>query len=167
MQNSKIRIVGRVVAELYGPDGRLKQREEVHNLVTDNGDAYCASKVYGGSPTAMANMKLGIATTAAAKNGAGSFTAVASDYISGSAKALDATFPKQGASANIAQYQATWAAGVATNATINSVSITDNVTDAGEAGATHTLARAVFSGAINKGAADSLVVTWNITFLGA
>jgi hypothetical protein len=43
----------------------------------------------------------------------------------------------------------------------------DNTTDAGEADATHTFAISVFDGAINKGASDTLAVTWNVTFLGA
>jgi hypothetical protein len=111
-------------------------------------------------------MKLGTATTEAAKSGAGSYIA-AGDYVSGSAKALDDSTPKQGASANIAQFRRLWAAGEGTNADINRVAIVDNTTDAGEADATHTFAISVFDGAINKGASDTLAVTWNVTFLGA
>lgn len=163
--NSPITLRGEVIAELYGPNGELKQRLVQHNLVTSNGDQYCAKKLYS-APTAMSGMKLGTATTAAAKSGAGSFQAVA-DYVSGSAHAFDATYPKAGATNDIAQYKVTWAAGEGTNANINRVSIVNNTTDAGEADGTNTLAIAVFSGAINKGASDTLAVTWNITMLGA
>jgi hypothetical protein len=159
-------IVGYVVAELFGSDGKLKQREEQHNLVTTNGDDYNVGRVIGSGVTAMAGMKLGTATTAAAKTGAGSFIATA-DYVSGSAQAFDATYPKVGSSNNIAQYQVTYAPGTATNTNINRVGITDNVTNAGEADGTHTLATAVFSGAINKASGDTLVVVWNVTFLGS
>lgn len=162
--SSRLSLRGHVVAELRGPDGRLKQREEVHNLITDVGDNYLASLAYGTAGWTY-RMKTGSASTAAAKNGAGSFVAVA-DYNSGSAHAMVATYPKVGASSNIAQFQVLWAAGENTN-TIRRVGIVDNATDAGEADATHTAAMAVFTGDIVKGAADSLTCTWTWTMLGA
>ncbi len=156
---------GEVIAEVRGSDGKLKQREVTHNLVSDQGDDFAKSAIYTAAYTTW-GMKLGTATTAASKSGAGSFVAVA-DYISGSAQALDDSTPKQGASANICQFRNQWAAGEATNNTINRVGITDNITDAGEADATHTFAMAVFAATIAKGAADTLTVTWNVTYLGA
>ncbi len=158
-------IRGEVTIELFGPDGKLKSRDVTHNLVTANGDKYCAIKQYG-APTAMSAMKLGTATTAATKTGAGSYLAVA-DYISGSAHACDESSPKAGVSDDKVQYIHTWAAGEATNATINRVGIVDNTTDAGEAGETHTLAMAVCPTTRNKAAADTFKVTWVLTFLGA
>ena len=163
---SKISIRGKVSWLLRGPDGRIKRRGVTHNLVTDVGDQYLATKIHG-APTVMDDMKLGTATTAVTKSGAGSFVAVA-DYISGSAHACDNSTPKQGATADIVQYEHTWAAGEATNATINRVGIVDNTTDAGEGDATHTLAIALLDPKpVAKGAADTLKVTWDITFLGA
>ncbi len=164
--SNRMRFTGRVTVELRGADGEVKAYQQFHNLVTDIGDAYCAKKVTATSVTAMAGMKLGTATTTASKSGAGSFVATG-DYVSGSAHALDATFPKLGASNNIAQFKVTWAAGEATASNINRVSIVNNTTNAGEADATGTMAAAVFSAAINKGASDTLTVTWDITFLGA
>jgi len=161
---SKMKMVGHVVAELRGPDGQLKQRESVHNLVTDVGDQYHASLAYGTAGWTY-RMKTGSASTAAAKNGAGSFVAVA-DYNSGSAHAMAATYPKVGASANICQWQVLWAAGENTN-TIRRVGIVDNATDAGEADASNTMSMAVFGADITKGASDTLTVTWTVTFLGA
>ena len=162
--DDRLRIRSNVVAELYGPDGKLKQRQEVHNLVTDVGDNYLASLAYGTAGWTY-RMKTGSASTAATKNGAGSFCAVA-DYNSGSAHAMDATYPKVGASTNISQYKVTWAAGENTN-TIRRVSIVNNATDAGEGDATNTLAIAVFGADIPKDASDSFAVTWTITMLGA
>ncbi len=161
----KIGLRGEVIAELRGPDGKLKQRSVTHNLVTDQGDAFFKSAIYTAAYTAW-GMKLGTATTAAAKSGAGSFVAVA-DYVAGSAKALDDSTPKQGAAANVVQFRRLWAAGEGTSDNINRVGLVDNTTDAGEADATHTVATSVFSAAINKAAADTLTVTWNITLLGA
>lgn len=162
---SKVVISGEIIVELFDENKNLKERQIFHNLVTANGDQYCAKKLYS-APTAMAGMKLGGSATAASKTGAASFAGTG-DYIAGTAHAFDATFPKQGATADIAQYKTTWAAGEGTATGINSVSIVDNTTDAVEADATHTLARATFTSAINKGVSDTLAVTWNITFLGA
>jgi len=156
---------GEVIAELRGKDGRLKERQVFHNLVTDQGDIFAKSAIYTAAYSTW-GMKLGTATTEAAKNGAGSFQAVA-DYVDGSAKALDDSTPKEGASANICQFRRLWAAGEGTSATINRVSIVDNTTNAGEADATHTYAIAVFAAQIAKGADDTLTVTWNVTYLGA
>jgi hypothetical protein len=163
--NNRIGLRGEVIAELRGPDGKLKQRSVTHNLVTDQGDNFFKSAIYTAAYSAW-GMKLGTATTAAAKNGAGSFVATA-DYVSASAKALDDSTPKQGAAANIVQFRRLWAAGEGTSDNINRVGLVDNTTNAGEADATHTVAMSVFAAAINKAAADTLTVTWNITLLGA
>ena len=165
MFKEKMRLRGEVIAEVHGPDGKLKQRLVTHNLVTDQGDDFAKSAIYTAAYTAW-GMKLGTAATAASKSGAGSYVA-SGDYISGSAQALDDSTPKEGASANICQFRNQWAAGEATNATINRVGITDNTSDAGEADATHTFSMAQFSATIDKGAADTLTVTWNVTYLGA
>ena len=165
MLNAKVGLRGVVTAELWGPDGKLKQREVTRNIVTDQGDKFAAQAFYTAAYTGW-GMKLGTATTTASKSGAGSFVATG-DYISGSAQALDDSTPKAGATADIVQFRNQWAAGEATSATINRVSICDNTTDAGEADATGTMAIAVFSSTIGKGASDTLTVTWNVTYLGA
>ena len=165
VKDDKMCLRGRVVAELHDKNGKLLQREVTHNLITDQGDNFAKSAIYTAAYTVW-GMKLGTATTVASKSGAGSFIATA-DYISGSAKALDNSTPKEGSSANICQFRRQYAAGEATNNNINRVAIIDNTTDAGEGDATGTFAIAVFSGAINKGASDVLTVTWDVTYLGA
>lgn len=165
MKKDRMCLRGEVIAVLRGPDGKVKGRQVTHNLVTDQGDIFAKSAIYTAAYSTW-GMKLGTASTAASKNGAGSFIA-AGDYVSGSAKALDDSTPKQGASANICQFRRLWAAGEGTNATINRVAIVDNTTNAGEADATHTFAIAVFTAQIAKGADDTLQVTWNATYLGA
>ena len=165
MINEGMSMRGQVIAEVRRPDGSLKQRNVTHNIVTDQGDDFAKSAIYTAAYSAW-GMKLGTATTTASKNGAGSFVA-AGDYISGSAQALDDSTPKEGASAIICQFRNQWAAGEATSATINRVGIVDNTSDAGEADATGTYAIAVFSTTIDKGADDTLTVTWNVTYLGA
>ena len=165
MLKDKMCLRGVVIAELRDKNGELKQREVTHNLVTDQGDDFAKSAIYTAAYSGW-GMKLGTATTTATKSGAGSFVA-AGDYVSGSAQALDDSTPKEGSSANICQFRNQWAAGEATNSNINRVAIVNNTTDAGEGDATGTFAIAVFSGAINKGASDTLTVTWNVTYLGA
>lgn len=160
-----LKMRGEVIAELRDKHGNLKQRSVTHNIVTSQGDKFAAAAMYTAAYSGW-GMKLGTATTAAAKSGAGSYIATA-DYVSGSAKALDDSTPKAGASNDIVQFRRLWAAGEGTSSNINRVAIVDNTTDAGEADATHTFAISVFSGAINKGADDTLTVTWNVTFLGA
>lgn len=155
---------GIVIAELRDSEGRLKQREVTHNLVTDQGDKFAAAAIYTAAYSTW-GMKLGTDDTEAAKNSTGSFIA-AGNYVSGSAKALDDSTPKVGASPNITQFRRLWAAGEATSDGIAEVGIVDNTTDAGEPDAAHTFARAVFAAAINKAAADTLTVTWNVTFEG-
>lgn len=165
MLANKMGLKGVVIAELRGPDGKLKQREVTHNLVTDQGDDFAKSAIYTAAYTTW-GMKLGTATTGADKSGAGAYIAVG-DYISGSAQALDDSTPKEGASGDICQFRRLWAAGEGTSSTINRVAIVDNTSDAGEADATHTFAISVFASTINKGASDTLTVTWNVTYTGA
>lgn len=165
MLQDKMAMHGEVIAEVHGPDGKLKQREVTHNLVTDQGDIFAASAIYTAAYSTW-GMKLGTASTAASKSGAGSFAAVG-DYVSGSAQALDDSTPKAGGANDICQFRRLWAAGEGTSATINRVGITDNTTDAGEADATGTYSMAVFAAQIAKGADDTLTVTWNVTYTGA
>ena len=42
----KMCLRGEVIAEVYGSDGKLKQREVTHNLVTDQGDDFAKSAIY-------------------------------------------------------------------------------------------------------------------------
>ena len=162
----RVQTRGEVIAEVRGPDGRLKQRVVTHNIVTDEGDTYCAEIVRSGAPISMgacANMKCGDTNTAVAKNGAGSFTPVG-EYIAGSAHAHDGWVV--GATADSIKAIHTWAAGEATD-THWTVSLVDNLANAGEADATNTMAIANYGAAVVKAAADTLQVTWTITFLGA
>jgi len=162
---STVAIKGWVIAELRGPDGELKMRQEMHNLVTEEGDFKTAEAFFTAAYSTW-GMKLGTANTAASKDGAGSYIA-AGDYVSGSAQALDDSTPKAGVTADIVQFRRLWAAGEGTDNTINRVSICANTTDAGEADATGTFAIAVFAAQIAKAAGDTLTVTWNVTMLGA
>lgn len=164
---------GSVLIEVYGPDGQLKEERRGGNLITDAGDLYYAgmaialvSPAAPAQPTKMSGMKLGTGTTAAAKSGAG---AALVTYLSASNLAFDASFPATqnlGAGLGVnGQYKTTWAAGVATNAAITEAVIVNDAGTNATSTAANTSHRIVFT-AVNKGASDTLVITWNAKFLG-
>jgi hypothetical protein len=168
-------LLGKVEIELFDKYGNLKQHQIVDNLITTPGDQYYAQKGIVGispaspsAPTAVNGMKLGTGTTAAAKSGAGGALVT---YLTTSNVVFDATFPSAAAVAGTdtgwnATYKTTWGAGVATNAAITeAVIVNDQATNATTTAA-NTIARVVFT-AVNKGASDTLAITWNHKFLGA
>lgn len=174
MTTNLVEIEGIALVELFDKDGNLLSSEEIHNLVTDNGDEYYAKKAIVGiapanaaAPTAATGMKLGTGVTAAAKTGAG---AALGTYISGSNAAFDSSYPTtEDLGAGLgwnAVYRCTWAEGDSTNSAITeAVIVTDSSTDATSSEA-NTYARITFT-AVNKTASDSLVITWKHKFLGA
>ena len=111
-------------------------------------------------------MKLGTGVTAAAKTGAG---AAIVTYKTGSNIALVGGFPTgalNGSSRRI-QYQALWGAGVATDTALTEATLTNETPLANGAGtAADTISRVVYS-AVNKGALDTLTITWSHDLLGA
>jgi hypothetical protein len=149
--------------------GDIKHDEWGENLVTDYGDDVIATRLFSDAIEIVTGMRLSTATTAADKNGAGSYHATG--YISGSEEALDgvATDATKGAGAGWrTTFVCTWVAGDVTNSTINSVVLTNETALTDTAGvAADTLARYVFGATIDKQAGDSLEVTWQIDILGA
>jgi hypothetical protein len=162
------------VAHLLGEDGRTKELIPFANLITTAGDQYyCQKGIVGispaapSAPTAANGMKLGTASTAAAKSSTGS---VIGTFITGSNVVFDATFPSSASAGGDtgwnATYKTTWGAGVATNSTINEVAIVNDQATASAGSSATTYSRAVIS-TVNKGASDTLAITWNHKFLGA
>lgn len=167
-----VSLEGIVIVEVIGPDGEVKDREEVHNLVTTVGDQYYAERgANKASPTqaAVTGMKLGTGgATAAAKSGAG---AAIVTYIAGSNKTFDATYPQANAVAGTdtgwtTDYQVTWPAGTATNASISEATVTNAAATDAAGTAAEVIARTTFT-AKNKTSADQLVITWKHKMLGA
>lgn len=161
-------IHGVVLAEMYGPDGELKNRVLTNNLVTATGDQYFAGRaaLSSGLPAQVTGFRLGTGSTAVAKTGAG---AAIVSYLSGSNKAPDGGYPT--AVAGVATWRRTYAAGEATSgspiteAVLNTDTIAnDNATTATAA---NTIARVLLAGIGSKGAGDTLTLTWAITILGA
>lgn len=169
-------VVGFGIVEKFNADGERDLLDIFTNLITTSGDQYYARKAIVGvspagatAPTAANGMKLGTGTTAVAKSGTGSAIIT---YITGSNLVFDASYPQAAAVAGTdtgwnATYKTTWAAGTATNATINEVSIVNDQTNNTDgSNAANTYSRAVIS-TVNKAAGDSLAITWSHKFLGA
>jgi hypothetical protein len=165
-------IVGYGVAHLMDGDGKTKQLTPFRNLITDAGDLYIAGKIITAispaapsAPTAANGMKLGTASTAATKTDAGLGT-----YLTASNVVFDASYPQTanlGSTLGVnAVYKTTWAAGVATSATINEVAIVNDQATNADTTAANTYSHAVIT-TVNKTASDSLAITWNWKALGA
>jgi len=142
---SGVRVIGKVEIEIRGPDGELKCCETVPNLVVTTGLQHIADQMSDQGNAAMTHMAVGTGTTAAAA----SQTALVTEL---DRNALDST--TQSGTGVI--YVATWAAGDGTGA----------LTEAGifnQASAGVMLCRTVYS-VKNKGAGDSMTLTWTVTF---
>lgn len=147
--DDSLEITGRLVLEVFGPDGELKQREVSENLVVTAGKNHIAAAMSSGGATAMGWMAVGTSSTAPAAGD----TALGAEIATTGRQALTS----RTASTNVVTYVGDWAAGQATNATI----LEAGIFNAASAGT--MLARATFSN-INKAAADTLKITWTNTY---
>lgn len=153
---------------LTGPDGEVKYDEIVPNLVTELGDRYYGERAagVGGAPAVVTGMQLGTGTTTPAKTGAGAalVTLVAASLV---ALTGTPTSALNGAARRIS-HVVSWAAGVATANGISEVVLVNQAVGTQTAApAANTIARALLSTVVNKGAADTLAVTWHHDLLGA
>jgi hypothetical protein len=159
-------IRGFVVVELHGPDGELKYRHSTCNLVTQVGDQYYGERAAGiGSLAVATGMQLGTGTTAVAKTGAGAaiVTLVASSLV-----AIGTPTSSLSGSSRRITYSTTWAAGTATATGIAEVALVNQSTGTQTAApAANTISRALLSPTVNKGASDSLTITWQHDLLGS
>lgn len=150
-------------------DPVLKETGEFRNLITQIGDQYYGERAAGiGSPPGqVTGMQLGTGATAVAKTGAG---AAIVTLVAASLVAIDGSFPTSalsGASRRI-QWKVTFPAGTATANGIAEVALVNQSTGTQTvAPAANTIARALLSPTVNKGASDSLAITWNNDLLGA
>ena len=119
--------------------------QETNNLVVAVGKEWVADRMADAN-TVMTHMAIGTGTTAAA----------AGDTALGTELDRNALTVSGGTvSTNTIQYACTWAAGDGTGAITEA-----GIFDASSAG--DMLARTVFA-VVNKGAADSMTITWTIT----
>jgi hypothetical protein len=137
-------VIGKLNITLTGPNGQIKEVRELDNLIVQVGKNYLAGGVLGALASPFTNMAIGTGTTAAALGDTALTTEVVRQAFSSSSTAL-----------NVATMSATYAPGVGTAALAEA-----GILNAGTGGI--LLSHVVFS-AVNKGAADTLTITWTIT----
>lgn len=135
---------GMVNVVIHDKFGNVKEEITVPNLVVDTGLDYIASRMEGTSDSVMSHMAVGTDSTAAAAGDTALGTESARVALTSSVVTDDAI-----------AYTATFGAGTGTGALTEAG--TFNASSAGT-----MLCRTVFS-VINKGASDSMTVTWTIT----
>jgi len=145
MITDKMKAKGRLNIVLKDQNGNVKDTREVDNLVVDTGLDYIASRMKDATATAMSHMALGSGTTAAA---AGNTDL---ESILGSREALDSTTVTDNTVTYVSSFEAGDATGAVTEAGIFNASTGGTM-----------LCRTVFS-VVNKGANDTLSITWTIT----
>jgi len=146
MFNDAIKMTGNLKLVLTDENGNIKQEEEVKNLVVTAGKSFIASRMKDATATAMTHMEVGTSSTAAAVGDTALVAAVASSRV---------TLTSTTVTTNSVAYVASFPAGTGTGA----------LTEAGLFNASSAgtmLCRTVFS-VINKGAADTLGITWTVT----
>lgn len=139
---------------LRGPDGKIKERNVFKNLVVTTGRQHIANQLLS-TPTeaTMSHMAIGEGTTAQVVTD----TNLESEI---SRKAFTSKDQGSGSDANKIIYVASWPAGEGTGAITEA-----GIFNASGAGAGVMLCRTTF-GEKNKGAGDSLTLTWTITITG-
>jgi len=137
-------LTGKLNLTLIGPDGLVKDSRDVDNLIVTTGKNFFASAGLNASASPFTNMALGTNNTAAALT----------DTTLG-AELVRQVFTSSNTVANVITMITTYAAGVGTGALVEA-----GVFNAGVAGT--MLSHVVFA-VINKGAGDTLTITWTVT----
>ncbi len=143
-KKDKTKATGKLTVEIKDKQGNVKETREIENLVVDTGLAFIASRMKDASATAMSHMAIGTGTTAA---GSGNTTL--------GTEAARVGLTSTTVTSNAVAYVCSFAAGTGTGA----------ITEAGILNAASTgtlLCRTVFS-VVNKGASDSMTITWTVT----
>jgi len=147
MIHDQIKMRGDVSIQLFDSNGNVKDDRKIHNMVVTAGKEFIAAsmlKTTTNSPAAMSHMAIGSDNTAAALANTALGTqlgrvSLASATVSGAVVTYTATFP----------------AGTGTGAVVEA-----GILNASSSGT--MLCRTVFD-VVNKGADDTMSITWTIT----
>lgn len=142
--NDSVKATGQVSIDIFGPNGELKEKAYIPNLVVAVGRAYIASRMKDDSSAAMSHMAVGTGTVAAD----------AADTTLGT-EANRQLLTSTVVADNVVTYTAQYAAGQGTGALTEA-----GIFNASSAGT--MLCRTVFD-VINKAADDSMTITWTVT----
>jgi hypothetical protein len=144
MFNDNFKLKGRVDLVLSNSEGEVKEVITIPNLVVNTGKNYITARMVSNANAVMSHMAVGNSGTAAALTDTALGAQVSRIALTGNA-----------VTANSIAYTASFGAGVATDA----------LTEAGifnAASGGEMLCRTVFA-VVNKGAADTLNVTWTVS----
>jgi hypothetical protein len=145
MINDNIKLVGSLDITVLDSSGNVKEKRKEKNLVVSAGLAFIASRMKDTSATAMSHMAVGSGSTAAA---AGDTDL---ESILGSREVLDSTTVAAGVATYVSSFEAGDGTGAVTEAGIFNASTAGTM-----------LCRTVFA-TVNKGADDTMTITWTIT----
>lgn len=145
---SKFPIHGHMHLELRGPDGKVKDVRDLENTITELMDAQVADRMSDAGQAAIGFMAVG--------TGTGQTSASVGLATSLERHALTSTTQGAAGNDNDVIYVGTWAAAVGTGAITEAgiLELDDN---------TSLMCYDDFA-VVNKLAADSLVITWTVTF---
>lgn len=148
----KGKLVGRFHVGLFGPDGKLKEERFGNNVITELGDASVADRMSDAGVAAMSHMGIGIDDDPAPAAADTTLNSEVADR-----HALTSTTQGAAGDDNDVIYIASWAAGHGTSNGIVEAGIFNNAANG------TMLCRGIFT-AVNKGANDTLQITWTVTF---
>lgn len=144
MINDAIKVTGQLGIVLTDENGNVKEERRHQNLVVTAGKQWIAARMKAtGAPNEMSHMAVGTGTTAAADGQTALVTESARVTLSSSV------------SGAVVTYTATFPAGTGTAALTEA-----GILNGSSAGT--LLCRTVFP-VVNKGASDSLAITWQVT----
>jgi len=147
-----MKIKGRLVFEIFGPDGVRKEVREVQNTITELGDAHVADQL-ADVPGDAQNGFMNIGTTSGGKTAASTGLEAALTAV-----ALTSTTQGAGGDDNDLIFVGTFPAGTSTGAIVEAgiLNLNDNI----------SLQCWADFAVVNKLAADAMTITWTWT-LGA
>lgn len=149
--NDSIQIKGSVKVQLIGPDGKIKQEHEDHNLIVTVGKSYLATWLAAASQAGkfMSYIALGTGTTAPTSGD----TALQTEFSGGGdSRSLGTLTPSTNTWNNTAVFSPGNCTGAVTEAGLFTAATVGTM-----------FARQTFA-AYNKAAGDTLTVSWTVTF---
>lgn len=147
--NEQIKATGTVTMDIIR-DGKIIETKQFKNLVVTVGKEFIASRMVGTSKAVMSHMAIGSSSTPA--NAADNST---TNFLSGGSQLARQALASSTASGSTITYSATFLPTVGTGAVVEAGLL--NAATGGD-----LLCRTVFS-VVNKGAADTIAVTWQVT----
>lgn len=153
MLNDIVKATGKVNILLTDALGNIKDEREIDNLVVLTGREFMASRMKDATATVMSHMAVGTDNTAAASGNTNLGAEVGS-----SRTALTSTT----VSSNAVTYACTFNPGVGTGALVEAGIFNYGTYTASPSASQILLCRTIFA-VINKGAADTLTISWTVT----